>query len=265
MRPRRLVGAAPPMRDNKKAWEDWGRVDPLWAVLTEPSGRWGKWDIDAFFGSGQQVIDAVWAEAERLGVPERRTSALDFGCGVGRLSRALARHVEHVIGLDIADSMVSEAHRLNDEVSGCEFLVQEDDDLSAFADDSFDVVITLLVLQHIPSVAAIEAYLAEFVRVLAPDGVLVFQLPTSVPAVPPATARSRLRPRTRLTAVLRRVGVSPRWLYGRLGWSPAMAMTAISYERTVAVLSAAGGKVLASHETAPDHGGVESRYYYVTC
>jgi SAM-dependent methyltransferase len=250
-----------PIRENKQAWEDWGRLDPLWAILTEPAGRRGNWDLEAFFASGQLAVDAIWDEAQQLGLPGQRSSGLDFGCGVGRLSRALAAHVDHVTGLDIADTMIAEAQRLNAVAGGCEFRVQREDDLSAFADSSFDVVITLLALQHIPSVTAIESYLAEFVRVLAPDGLLVFQLPTSVPAMPAPTLRSRLRP---LAALLRRVGVSPRWLY-RLGWSPAMPMTAISYQRTLDILAAAGGKVLASHETGADRGGVESRYYYVTC
>src|SRR5438270_3938501 len=133
-----------PIRENKQAWEDWGRLDPLWAILTEPAGRGGNWDIDAFFASGQRAVDAIWDEAQRLGLPSRQLAGLDFGCGVGRLSRALSAHVDHVVGLDIAESMIAEARRLNAHVRGCEFRVQRDDDLSSFADNSFDVVITLL-------------------------------------------------------------------------------------------------------------------------
>jgi len=248
-------------RENRQAWEDWGRVDPFWAILTKPDARGGKWDLDAFFESGQQTIDRIWQQAHELGVPARHESGLDFGCGVGRLSRALATHVENVVGLDIAETMIAEARVLNRAVRACEFRVQRADDLSDFPDDSFDVVLTLLVLQHIPSVPTIENYLAEFVRVLAPQGLLVFQLPTSVPAKPPTAMRSRLRP---IAVLLRRLGVSPHLLY-RLGWSPAMPMTAISAERTLAVLAEAGGKVLTSYQTASHGGGIESRDYYVTC
>ena len=250
-----------PIRENRQAWEDWGRVDPFWAILTKPDARGGKWNLDEFFESGQQAIDRVWKQADELGVPARRESGLDFGCGVGRLSRALATHVEHVVGLDIAETMIEEARVLNRAAPRCEFRVQRADDLSGFPEDSFDVVLTLLVLQHIPSVAAIEKYLAEFVRVLAPQGLLVFQLPTLVPAKPPTAMRSRLRS---VAVLLRRLGVSPRLLY-RLGWSPAMPMTGISAERTLEVLAAAGGKVLASYQTASHGGGIESRDYYVTC
>jgi SAM-dependent methyltransferase len=253
-----------PIPENKKAWEDWGVVDPLWAVLTEPGTRGGQWNLDDFFLSGRQVVDAALTEASRLGVPAEHRTGLDFGCGVGRLTRSLASQVEHVVGLDIADTMIAEARRLNAGIEGCEFRVQRDDDLRAFADGSIDVVFTILVLQHIPSVAAIEVYLAEFVRVLAPGGVLIFQLPTSVPVPPRPTMRSQLRPRTRLAVALRQAGVSPRWLNRRLGWSPAMPMTAIAHDRVISVLTEAGGTVLATNETPADHGGVESRYYYVT-
>jgi len=254
-----------PIRENKQAWEDWGRVDPLWAVLTEPSARGNRWNIEEFFASGASVVAAVFADAAKHGLPAERLTAIDFGCGVGRLTRALAGHVEHVVGLDIAQSMVDEAKRLNAGVDRCEFRVQHTDDLRAFADGSVDVVLTLLVLQHIPAMTAIERYLAEFVRVLAPGGLLAFQLPTHIPAPAPPSLRARLRPRTRAAAALRRLGVSPRWLHRRLGWSPAMPMTAIPSDRVAQIIDAAGGTIVASHQTAPDHGGVESRYYYVTC
>ena len=47
------------------------------------------------------------------GLPRARALALDFGCGAGRLSRALAAHFEHVVGVDVSASMIETARALN--------------------------------------------------------------------------------------------------------------------------------------------------------
>jgi SAM-dependent methyltransferase len=239
-------------------------VDPLWAVLTEPEHRGGRWELDTFFASGNDVIDHIWSCAAPFGVPARTATGLDFGCGAGRLTRALTRHVTAVTGIDVAQSMIAEARRLNSDLPGCTFDTHSANDLGRFGDQTFDVVVSLLVLQHLTSGSLIERYLAEFVRVLAPAGLLAVQLPVFVPPPAASTLRSRLRVRTRARAALRRVGVSPRWLYQRTAWTPEMPMTAVPYERVVQVLEFAGGRVVTTEESAPDRGGVVSYTYLVT-
>ena len=58
----------------KQGWEDIGKLDPLWAVLTEPSGRCGRWDQEAFFRTGAEEIGRVMEEAAKLGYPRQRGS-----------------------------------------------------------------------------------------------------------------------------------------------------------------------------------------------
>jgi len=178
-------------RRNRRAWEDWGKVDPLWAVLTEPGRRGGRWDLGEFLASGKDVVDGIWSRGAAFGVPAGTATGLDFGCGAGRLTRAMARHVTTVTGVDIAESMIAQARRLNADLPSCSFATHRAEDLRAFGDRTFDVVMSLLVLQHLPSVQLIETYLAEFVRVLAPGGLLAVQLPTFVPPPAPPTLRSR--------------------------------------------------------------------------
>ena len=69
----------------RQAWDDWAQVDPLWAIMTDPDKLHGQWDLDEFFRTGQETIDAVMVEAHKLGVPAESHRAVDFGCGVGRL------------------------------------------------------------------------------------------------------------------------------------------------------------------------------------
>ena len=97
----------------KRNWEEFGRDDPLWAVLTEPTRKGGRWDPAEFFATGEGEIAELMADLDRLGIAVQRGRALDFGCGAGRLTQALAGQFERCDGVDIAASMVAEAERLN--------------------------------------------------------------------------------------------------------------------------------------------------------
>lgn len=241
-------------RENRAAWEDWSGVDPLWSIVTASDKGGGAWELDAFFSSGQATIDALWQTAAPFGLPRTARTALDFGCGVGRLTRALGSHVEHVLGLDISQGMVDLARRYNAGNAKLVFDVHHEADLHRYADGAFDVVCCLLVLQHIPSVATIERYLGELVRVLAPGGLLMLQLTTNVRPDPPSRAlRALLRPRTRLAQFLHGAGVSAGFLHRHLGWRPPMPMVAIPEDRACELLAKAGATVRWT-STRSEHG-----------
>ncbi|MGI8869564.1 MAG: methyltransferase domain-containing protein [Mycobacteriales bacterium] len=165
-------------------WSDFGRVDPLWAVLSDPSKKYGRWDPAEFMASGRSEIDTVMglvrSTARGHGRQLRRRRALDFGCGVGRLTQALGHWFSRVDGVDIAPTMVETAGQM---VHGRRarrrhrFHANETSDLALFADDSFDFVYTAHVLQHMEPRYS-TGYLAEFFRVLRPGGITVFELVT---------------------------------------------------------------------------------------
>jgi SAM-dependent methyltransferase len=170
----------------------------MWSNLTGPQLGDRTWDPETFFATGRAEIDAALRRAKELGlVPRRRRRALDFGCGVGRLTQGLARHFDRVDGVDIAERMVREARRHDQTGGRCHYHVDTTGHLGRFADGSCDLVYSTLVLQHIEPVDALR-YIAEMVRVLAPGGVLVFHVPSRVPgkpeeaiAIPPGTRRTR--------------------------------------------------------------------------
>jgi SAM-dependent methyltransferase len=167
-------------------WDTFGRNDPLWAVLTRDDAKGGSWDEQEFFDSGEGEITLLMELADELGLPSERGIALDFGCGVGRLTQALARHFDEAIGVDIAPSMLAAANGYNQRPN-CRFVQNERADLSIFPTDTFDLIYSNLVLQHMPPEAA-KAYVVEFARVLRPGGLAVFSLPTG----PSATLRGQL-------------------------------------------------------------------------
>src|SRR5262245_45857186 len=101
------------LRAQQAQWDRLGRTDPLWAILTDPDCRYGRWDVEEFFARGRAEIDQAMRIAERLAVPARRDTALDFGCGVGRLTQAMAAYFDRVTGVDIAPAMLQLAAQYN--------------------------------------------------------------------------------------------------------------------------------------------------------
>jgi SAM-dependent methyltransferase len=158
-------------------WNEFGRRDPLWAILTDPRLKGNRWDPVEFFRTGRQGVAAVLEILDSLRLRFSRWRALDFGCGVGRLTQALCSHFHFCCGIDIAESMIALANQYNQYPARCRYFVNAADNLRLFEDDSFDFVLTLIVLQHMQPRYS-KQFIREFVRVLAPGGVLVFQIPS---------------------------------------------------------------------------------------
>ncbi len=109
------------LRRHRQDWDDLASLDPYWSVLTEPGKRFGGWDRDEFLRSGQTEIEGLMVAARELGLPQAHEAALDFGCGLGRLTRALARHFGQAWGVDISARMVEQARELHRDVPNCTF------------------------------------------------------------------------------------------------------------------------------------------------
>jgi ubiquinone/menaquinone biosynthesis C-methylase UbiE len=164
-----------PLADSAANWEIFAQEDPLWSILADPSKQGGRWEIDEFLATGEGDVVRAMAAIDGLGEPVARQAALDFGCGVGRLVFALARRFAEVAGVDAAPAMIARARQLNRMPERVR-LVQSAAPALPFADASFDFVHSHLVLQHIPTDAAL-GYVREFVRVLRPRGATYFTLP----------------------------------------------------------------------------------------
>lgn len=224
------------LEPHKRNWEELADVDPLWAILSNASLQHGRWDINDFFLTGEREITTMMETVKRLHLHVNPDSVLDFGCGVGRLTRAFAGRFQTCYGVDISERMIENAQRLNHEFPNCHFCLNTVDNLRIFPNDSFDMIYTNLVLQHIPHREIIKSYIKDFVRTLKPDGLLVFQLPSHIPL------RRRAQLRRRLYSALRFVGFSHTLLYNKFGLNP-MKMSYISVEDVKATIGGAGGQV----------------------
>ncbi|MBI1176045.1 methyltransferase domain-containing protein [bacterium] len=212
--------------DWQKNWEALGDNDPLWVILTNPEKKGGRWSPDEFFQTGRTEIEELLATLEQRGVGMARNVALDFGCGVGRLTQALAPHFREVHGVDISSSMIRHANSFNQYQSHCHYHVNPQPELALFASGTIDLIYTNIVLQHIMPKDSV-AYLREFVRLLTPSGIAVFQI-----LVP--TFRRRLFPQF-LVDALRRY---------RHGNEPHFGMFGIPYKVITNLLESLPIKVL---------------------
>ncbi|HLJ97872.1 MAG TPA: methyltransferase domain-containing protein [Gemmataceae bacterium] len=199
------------LKEVQRHWDAFGKTDPLWAIMTRPDKRHGRWKAAEFFASGEEEIQRLMGCIASLAFPLRPGRALDFGCGVGRLTQALSRYFEESHGVDIAPSMIALAReydrpgrrfrcemarlwstwrsghfRWADRWPGfarllkgkcCHYAVNDSGKLALFHDDTFDFVYSRLVLQHMKPEYSLN-YIKEFLRVLAPGGLLVFQIPS---------------------------------------------------------------------------------------
>jgi len=158
----------------KANWERYAKEDPMWAILTEPDKKGNKWDSEEFFASGRSEVDALMKYLESLGLHVPLDTALDFGCGLGRLSQGLCRYFPRVHGVDIAATMIEEAKKYNRYGDKCKYHLNPAPDLRLFESGSMTLVFTVITLQHIPSHLQ-RGYIKEFFRLLKPGGVVVFR------------------------------------------------------------------------------------------
>jgi SAM-dependent methyltransferase len=162
------------IQESHQNWTELGKTDPMWVVLTFPDKKGGKWTEAEFFQNGREEIGAMMEKLRENGVLTQRGKALDFGCGLGRLSQALAGFFSSVDGVDISASMIEQARELNRSPDVVRYHLNLTADLTAFASQSYDFVCSSICLQHIPTQYQLR-YIAEFMRLLRTGGVAHFQ------------------------------------------------------------------------------------------
>lgn len=222
------------LEDLKNSWISLGRSDPLWAILTDSQKKHGKWNKENFFKTGDEEIKSVMQYIEQLEINITRRKSLDFGCGVGRLTQALAQYFDEVVGVDISLSMIDLANKYNMYKDKCKYCLNTTFDLRMFENNCFDFIYSNIVLQHIQPKYSIE-YIKEFLRTLSPGGLLIFQLP------------GKKLPGKSMRALLRRIIPIPDfWVYTckRKIFGAVIEMYYIEQENILALLKNNGAKII---------------------
>lgn len=135
--------------------------DPLGAVCWDGAPPW----FNRFFADAQRRA-LERAMLATFGTTRRAGRALDVGCGTGRWTRWLGRWWDGPVGCDLSAAMLAGG------AAGAGGRVRADVTALPFGDATFDMALSVTVLQHLPP-AAQERAVAEIARAVKPGGVAV--------------------------------------------------------------------------------------------
>jgi len=136
-----------------KQWKLFGKQEPYFGVLANEKYLIKNITIEdksLFFKSGlnylNNVIENIQIHYDKKFVIK---TALDFGCGVGRMVIPLSRKAEHVIGIDVSEFMIKESIKNCKEqsINNAEFIIFKDD--SSILNNKFNFLHSFIVFQHI--------------------------------------------------------------------------------------------------------------------
>ncbi len=161
-------------------WRSLGETEPYWSVLTDDAFRTSKMNpsrIEEFYETGI-------GSAQFLDIFERRTRTVipkgvcfELGCGVGRITQALAGKFNSVIAADISPGnlAICKARMRETQVHNVEtLLLRTPADISSAG--GFDFFFSLIVLQHNPP--PVQKMLLDLsLSRLRPGGFCLFQTP----------------------------------------------------------------------------------------
>lgn len=168
----RLAGLSRKMRSD---WDRRAREDALHYVNTSQT----RWDEDAFFATGEaNVQDQILPEMAEI-CQNREPSkmrVLEIGCGVGRMTRALAAVFGEVHGVDVSPEMVRRARKYLRSTPNAHVHCNSGTDLQVLGNLEFDFAYSFIVFQHIPSRDVIDRYVGEVSRRLSDGSLFKFQV-----------------------------------------------------------------------------------------
>jgi len=239
-----------PIQQYAQEWQDNAQVDPLWVILTDSDKKQKKWDENDFFETGREEIRRFFDYLFRQRIELANVGRfLDFGCGVGRLSRALIERFDSGVGIDISPHMIDLANKYNaQDQKRIDFLVNQSADLSQIPSASVDFIYSHIVLQHMqPSLQRL--FIAEFLRVLRPNGFAAFQVVTGQLPSFKSRVKNMLPPDLKET-LLKLLGRKERGVVFEMNLLPESEIMTIANERRCSILAAPY-----TNSTDKAHGG----------
>ncbi len=173
-------------------WKKWGAEDPLFAVsswMGKQKDGPSPWTEEEFYALGQSDWGDFLPRWQFYGVDTE--SCLEFGCGAGRMTKALAGTFQHVHAVDVSENMIRRAQKAVG--SNVDFSLIDGAHLPQ-PSGSVKAVFTTHVLQHLDNVEVGYACFREFYRVLDSGGTMMAHLPLyDFPPYPRGLHQSAMR------------------------------------------------------------------------
>jgi SAM-dependent methyltransferase len=173
----------------RRFWNRRAREDPFFFV--DSRLPYGSPDTYRFWEDARGDLDNILGALEIEIQPE--DSIVEIGCGVGRMTRVLAKRGGDVRALDVSERMLGLAREYNAHLRNVQWLLGDGATLAQIEDASADVCFSTLVFQHIPDPEITMLYIGEMGRVLRPGGWAAFQVSNAPDIHRKRTLRERLR------------------------------------------------------------------------
>jgi SAM-dependent methyltransferase len=175
----------PLWRHLASCWTELGRSEPYWSVISADRYR-GRHegqldDENVFYNSGSYQVQLIEAAIRRAGIDgSRLKTCIEYGCGVGRVTRHLAGRFTLVHGYDISSPHLDIARRYLESESIDNVRLHHMTDESVFdAMPAVDLIVSIIVLQHSPP-PIIACALDRMLARILPGGMAIIQLPTYI-------------------------------------------------------------------------------------
>ena len=160
----------------RSEWDERARENAEYYVANSTK----TWNPRDFFRTGEVcVAREILPEMLRICQGERSPldlRVLEIGCGVGRMTKMLARVFGQVTAVDVSREMIERARTNLEPLDNISLVLGDGATLSAIADASHDFAFSFLVFQHIPAREVIASYCREVHRVLKPGSLFKFQV-----------------------------------------------------------------------------------------
>lgn len=182
-------------------WDDRARENAFYFV--DNNVDYNSPDADRFWAEAERTVDVI---LDSLGVKlQPGDDVVEIGCGVGRLTRTLARRAATVRALDVSAEMLSQAREANRELDNVTWIQGDGTSLKGVDDASADVCFSHVVFQHIPDPAITLGYVRGMGRALRPGGWAAFHISNEPSIHRPRGGAGRLKHR-----LLARLGRAPK-------------------------------------------------------
>mgnify|MGYP003381846472 CR=1 FL=1 len=172
------------LESTARVWSKLGETDAHWSVITRDDFRrevFGEQAEAAFYETGQHDYISLSRVFERAGENlETVETVFELGCGTGRVTEAFASRKRRVMAVDISAPHLALATERMEKIGAKNVEFRRITEIEDFdIGDRFDLIYSVIVLQHNPPPVAYEI-LSRLLKLVNVRGFIFFQVPTYI-------------------------------------------------------------------------------------
>ncbi len=153
-------------------WDERARENAMFFIDSRLD--YSSTDAEQFWAGADADLDLLLDETG--GSIAAGDHVVEIGCGMGRMTRAIAARAARVTAVDVSAEMIEQAKKHNEQLENVTWLHGDGTSLAGIGDASADGAFSHVVFQHIPDPQITLGYIREIGRVLEPGGWAVFQI-----------------------------------------------------------------------------------------